>query len=74
MVGLITGTGNTKSTKKKGPTKTQMQRPIVCICNDLYTPALRNLRQHALIVRFKPSLYFRFNSFHVFSFIKYRGM
>ncbi|CAG0902306.1 unnamed protein product, partial [Darwinula stevensoni] len=32
------------------------QRPIVCICNDLYVPALRLLRQHALVLQFPPTL------------------
>lgn len=30
-----------------------MRRPIICICNDLYAPALRPLRQYARIVRFR---------------------
>ncbi|KAJ9109280.1 hypothetical protein QFC21_000609 [Naganishia friedmannii] len=36
-----------------------LKRPIICICNDLYAPALRPLRPFARIVRFKkaqPSL------------------
>lgn len=31
-----------------------LQRPIICICNDLYVPALRPLRAIARIVRFTP--------------------
>lgn len=31
-----------------------LQRPIICICNDLYVPALRPLRAIARIVRFQP--------------------
>jgi len=31
-------------------------RPIICICNELYTPALRPLRQLALVVPFPPTL------------------
>lgn len=40
--------------KKKGnqPAK-PLRRPIICICNDLYAPALRPLRQYARIVRFR---------------------
>lgn len=30
-----------------------LRRPIICICNDLYAPALRPLRQYARIIRFK---------------------
>ncbi|KAL8280406.1 hypothetical protein RQP46_007054 [Phenoliferia psychrophenolica] len=29
-------------------------RPIICICNDLYSPALRPLRPYARIIRFQP--------------------
>lgn len=40
--------------KKKGkqPAK-PLRRPIICICNDLYAPALRPLRPFARIVRFR---------------------
>lgn len=40
---------------KKGAKKALLRRPIICICNDIYTPALRQLRQMAFIVTF-PSL------------------
>ncbi len=33
---------------------TSLVRPIICICNDLYVPALRPLRQVAHIVQVKP--------------------
>ncbi len=46
LVGLITGTGK-KGKTKKGPA---VQRPVICICNDQYAPALRPLRQHCLSV------------------------
>lgn len=32
-----------------------LRRPIICICNDLYAPALRPLRQSARIIRFRKS-------------------
>ncbi|XP_046403632.1 chromosome transmission fidelity protein 18 homolog [Ischnura elegans] len=42
-----------KSKEKKGGRKhAVLKRPIICICNDLYTPALRLLRQQALIIHF----------------------
>ncbi|EPX71552.1 DNA replication factor C complex subunit Ctf18 [Schizosaccharomyces octosporus yFS286] len=41
---------STKS-KKKSKQKT-ICRPIICICNDLYTPALRPLRPYAQVVYF----------------------
>lgn len=31
-----------------------LRRPIICICNDIYTPSLRPLRQVAFIVTFPP--------------------
>lgn len=39
---------------KKGVKKSLLRRPIICICNDIYTPALRTLRQIAFIVTFPP--------------------
>ncbi|XP_043070434.1 chromosome transmission fidelity protein 18 homolog isoform X2 [Drosophila grimshawi] len=31
-----------------------LRRPIICICNDIYDPALRSLRQIAFVVSFPP--------------------
>ncbi|GBP03909.1 Chromosome transmission fidelity protein 18 homolog, partial [Eumeta japonica] len=31
-----------------------LKRPIICICNDVYDPALRSLRQIAFVVTFPP--------------------
>ena len=55
LVNLITGVGKSKKeesakSKKKGKKDIILQRPVICICNDLYVPALRPLRQHALLV------------------------
>ena len=36
---------------KRGPGK--LQRPIICICNDPYVPALKPLREEALVYRFQ---------------------
>lgn len=44
-------TGKPKKKTKSGI----LRRPIICICNDIYTPSLRALRQTAFIVTF-PSL------------------
>ncbi|XP_071441962.1 chromosome transmission fidelity protein 18 homolog [Hetaerina americana] len=42
-----------RSKEKKGNKKQAvLKRPIICICNDLYAPALRLLRQQALIIHF----------------------
>ena len=48
-------TGKAKG-KRKGKKDIILQRPIICICNDLYVPALRPLRQQALLVPFPPTL------------------
>ncbi|XP_046631154.1 chromosome transmission fidelity protein 18 homolog [Daphnia pulicaria] len=43
----------TKKKKKKGINI--VSRPVICICNDLYTPSLRPLRQAALVLQFPPT-------------------
>jgi len=43
---------NTKS-KRSGSTEI-LKRPIICICNDLYSPALRVLRQQSFVLHFPP--------------------
>lgn len=52
-------TKDTKKTKaiadkagKKTKTSGILRRPIICICNDIYAPSLRPLRQVAFIVTF----------------------
>ncbi|XP_050526164.1 chromosome transmission fidelity protein 18 homolog isoform X2 [Daktulosphaira vitifoliae] len=49
-----------KSSRKKKPNKQEekssiLKRPIICICNDVYVPALRNLRQNAFVLNFPPT-------------------
>ena len=55
LVSALTGKLAEKG-KKKGGDKLVIRRPIICICNDLYTPALRTLRKLALLVPFPPTL------------------
>lgn len=44
-----------KKKKQTGGTdKGILKRPIICICNDLYAPALRQLRQIGFVVTFPP--------------------
>ncbi|XP_065332874.1 chromosome transmission fidelity protein 18 homolog [Cloeon dipterum] len=45
----------TKGKKKKGAKPRILRRPIICICNDPYVPALRQLKQQALIINFPPT-------------------
>ncbi|KAM3623089.1 uncharacterized protein V6R79_006821 [Siganus canaliculatus] len=47
--GVEAGTETTKKKKKK---ESILLRPIICICNDLYVPALRPLRQQAFLLSF----------------------
>ncbi|KAG2455611.1 chromosome transmission fidelity protein 18 homolog isoform X2 [Polypterus senegalus] len=46
-----TGTGS-----KKKKSERLLLRPIICICNDLYVPALRQLRQQAFLLTFPSTL------------------
>uniref|UniRef100_A0A8B9KAS6 Chromosome transmission fidelity protein 18 homolog n=1 Tax=Astyanax mexicanus TaxID=7994 RepID=A0A8B9KAS6_ASTMX len=41
--------------KKKKKKESVLLRPIICICNDLYAPALRPLRQQAFLLTFPPT-------------------
>lgn len=40
--------------KKNKADQFVLRRPIICICNDLYVPALRPLRQVGFVVSFPP--------------------
>uniref|UniRef100_A0A182RUR9 AAA+ ATPase domain-containing protein n=1 Tax=Anopheles funestus TaxID=62324 RepID=A0A182RUR9_ANOFN len=44
-----------KKANKAGRDKVLLKRPIICICNDMYVPALRQLRQVAYVVNFPPT-------------------
>ncbi|KAM7009286.1 chromosome transmission fidelity protein 18 homolog [Tautogolabrus adspersus] len=46
------GEAGTEPTKKKKKKESMLLRPIICICNDLYVPALRPLRQQAFLLTF----------------------
>ena len=50
LSGKAGGTG-----KKKDKKSSLILRPVICICNDLYTPALRPLRQIALVIPIPPT-------------------
>lgn len=51
LIKFVTG----KVRGKKGKEVYTSKRPIICICNDLYVPALRSLRQVAFVVNFPPT-------------------
>ncbi|CAK6971773.1 chromosome transmission fidelity protein 18 homolog [Scomber scombrus] len=46
------GEAGAESGKKKKKKESLLLRPIICICNDLYVPALRPLRQQAFLLNF----------------------
>ncbi|CAH1977978.1 unnamed protein product [Acanthoscelides obtectus] len=54
LVKFISGQITTKAKKGKEKKQTVLKRPIICICNDVYVPALRPLRQIAFVVNFPP--------------------
>ncbi|KAJ6838515.1 chromosome transmission fidelity protein 18-like protein [Iris pallida] len=41
-----------KASSRKGQRAVKLLRPVICICNDLYAPALRSLRQVAKVHTF----------------------
>ncbi|XP_064109296.1 chromosome transmission fidelity protein 18 homolog [Macrobrachium nipponense] len=57
LVNMLSGkaTSEPGTKKKKKDSAVLMQRPVICICNELYTPALRPLRQLALVIQFPPT-------------------
>ncbi|XP_065090752.1 chromosome transmission fidelity protein 18 homolog [Ochlerotatus camptorhynchus] len=58
LLKFISGTANAQAGKKgkiDKPGKFMLKRPIICICNDMYVPALRQLRQIAFVVNFPPT-------------------
>ncbi|KAJ8979267.1 hypothetical protein NQ317_012737 [Molorchus minor] len=52
LVKFISGIATSKSKKGKHQKQFILKRPIICICNDVYVPALRPLRQIAFVVNF----------------------
>ncbi|KAM4603613.1 chromosome transmission fidelity protein 18 homolog [Polymixia lowei] len=46
------GETGAETAKKKKKKESVLLRPIICICNDLYVPALRPLRQQAFLLTF----------------------
>lgn len=54
LVKFATGKASVKKSKK-AKEDLVCKRPIICICNDLYVPALRSLRQVAFVVNFPPT-------------------
>lgn len=55
LIKFVNGTATKKSKKGKAQNVSILKRPIICICNDVYVPALRPLRQIAFVVNFPPT-------------------
>ncbi|XP_012939837.1 chromosome transmission fidelity protein 18 homolog [Aplysia californica] len=51
LLNTVKKSENEKTSKKKKD-KGLLLRPIICVCNDQYVPALRQLRQMALVLNF----------------------
>ncbi|KFM66213.1 Chromosome transmission fidelity protein 18-like protein, partial [Stegodyphus mimosarum] len=54
LLSFIKSTGITRGKRKKGDIPLLM-RPVICICNDPYSTALKPLRQLALVLNFPPT-------------------
>lgn len=56
LIKFVTGKDvGKKRGKKKGASPGILKRPVICICNDPYVPALRSLRQQAFVLHFPPT-------------------
>lgn len=55
LIKFVNGTAAKKSKKGKTQAGSILKRPIICICNDAYVPALRPLRQIAFVINFPPT-------------------
>lgn len=55
LVKFISGTAHVKKKKGVKQKANVLKRPIICICNDVYVPALKPLRQMAFVVNFPPT-------------------
>lgn len=55
LIKFINGNHIPKSKKGKNQKPVLLKRPVICICNDVYVPALRTLRQVSFIVKFPPT-------------------
>ena len=57
LLKLVQGSGDSTAAgdfaKKRGKAAAPLNRPLIAICNDLYTPALRPLRNIARMITFK---------------------
>ncbi|KAH9505293.1 Chromosome transmission fidelity protein 18 [Bulinus truncatus] len=52
LLNIIKMTDNETGTNGKKKKGQMLLRPIICVCNDQYVPALRQLRQMALVLNF----------------------
>lgn len=52
LIKFVNGEHVTKNKKNKNKKPFILKRPIICICNDVYVPALRALRKIAFVIHF----------------------
>lgn len=55
LIKFVNGTVTKKPKKGQAQKQTLLKRPIICICNDVFVPSLRALRQIAFVVKFPPT-------------------
>ncbi|XP_077300481.1 chromosome transmission fidelity protein 18 homolog [Arctopsyche grandis] len=55
LIKFVSGTASVKPKKGVKARSNILKRPVICICNDVYTPSLRPLRQIAFVVHFPPT-------------------
>lgn len=55
LVKFISGNYVPKGKRGRNKKSSILKRPIICICNDVYVPALRPLRQIAFVINFPPT-------------------
>ncbi|KAI4480419.1 hypothetical protein M0802_014239 [Mischocyttarus mexicanus] len=54
LIRFVQGKSSSKSKKNKLKEGENCQRPVICICNELYAPSLRSLRNFALVITVPP--------------------
>ena len=64
---LNAGTQNKGNNPVKKKKESRLRRPIICICNDPWVPALRELRKLATIINFPPTQSSRHVTFRLIS-------
>ncbi|XP_065318363.1 chromosome transmission fidelity protein 18 homolog [Gordionus sp. m RMFG-2023] len=59
LIDLVKSSQDSTRSDKKGRKNLSLNRPVICLANDIYTPALKALRQHSYIINVKSISSFR---------------